>query len=463
LTNLANWFGPILYPFATAGIVLILTIFILLEREQLRARLVQLLASANPAVAAVAVNQATEGISRFLRTMFLINVVYGAAVAVATYLIGLPNPLLWGVLGFGFRFLPYIGPWLAGVIPIALSLVVFDDWARPLVLIGVLLVFELTVNTILEPWLFGRSTGISSLGIVVAVLFWGWLWGPMGILLAIPITLWLVVLGRHIPALSFFDVLFGDRTSLPSYHDLYQRLLTFDTEDSVETLEKYLESNSIGQVFDRIIVPLLQRVEVDRGAGHVSKSQLDVIRDVIESTVDWTPAKTPRTKSSAGAAAGDELQKEPPSRRILIAPVSTRHDEIGAKALARALSDVVDLEAVPVSTALLAIEIEQRLREESFDAIVVTGIDPYATAKATLIAKRIRRAFPNLLIILGLWKPTDETRGSKSRVDVRNQQFDSLDETVAFLKSYVGAASDREESEPSNGSRDNLNLPSGVA
>jgi hypothetical protein len=276
----------------------------------------------------------------------------------------------------------------------------------------------------------------------------------MGILLAIPISLWLVVLGRHIPALSFFSVLFGDRSDLPSYHDLYQRLLMYDSQGSAATLEKYLESNSTSQVFDRIALPLLQRLEVDRRAGHVSKSQAEFIRDVIESTFEWTPTKK-SPSSSSGGNTDRGTTADSVVRSILIAPATSRNDEISAKALARALSDVRNLDVETASTALLAVEIVELLRTDEVDAVVVVGISPYATAKAKLIANRIRQALPNIVIIVGVWKTADDAQRWNAPTDVRNQQFDSLEQTVAYLKRFAKDEGDRENSPDSSNSENN--------
>ena len=157
--------------------IIVLTIFILLEREYFRGRLVQLFASSNLAAATQAMNEATAGTTTWLRMMCLINAMYGLAIAIGLYFIDRPNPVLWGVVGFARRFLPYVGPWMPAVFPVLLSLAVFDGWWLPIILIAFYAAMELTVNTILEPWLYGKSIWLPSLGIVLAILFWAWLWG----------------------------------------------------------------------------------------------------------------------------------------------------------------------------------------------------------------------------------------------------------------------------------------------
>ncbi|MDN5869723.1 MAG: AI-2E family transporter [Nitrococcus sp.] len=173
-------------------------------------------------------DEAAARVSRYLLMQLIINTTYGVAVAVGLYFIGLPSALLWGLLATVFRFVPYVGPWIAAALPIALSAVVFAGWMWLLITIGLFLALELFSNNVMEPWLYGARTGVSVMGIIVAATFWTWLWGPIGLVLSMPLTVCLTVMGRHVPQLSFLNVLLSDKPALELNVRFYQRLLTFD-------------------------------------------------------------------------------------------------------------------------------------------------------------------------------------------------------------------------------------------
>ena len=188
LTQVQSWLGPLLAPFAAAGMVFVLVFFLLLDRENQRNRLIQLFGTANLHTTTEAITDATQRVGRYLRMQFLINAGYGVAVALGLGIIGVPSAIMWGVLGFALRFLPYLGPWLAAVLPILVSLAVSDGWTRPFFVVGMYVVYELVLNNVAEPMLYGSSTGVSTVGVIIAAIFWTWLWGPIGLILAMPMT-----------------------------------------------------------------------------------------------------------------------------------------------------------------------------------------------------------------------------------------------------------------------------------
>lgn len=415
LEQLTGWLGPALHPATTISVMFLLTIFILLEREDFHGRLIQLFASSNLAIATQAINEASAGISRWLQTMFLINTLYGAAIWTLLASLGIPNPLLWGVLGFMCRFLPYVGPWLAGIFPLLMSLAVFETWTQPLILVGAFVAFELTINLVLEPFLYGKSIGLSPLGVILAVLFWAWLWGPAGIILALPLTLWLVVLGRHIPDLNFFAVLFGDLSEMPNYHSLYQRLLAFNGDEATACLGRFFQNNPLSDTFEQLLIPLLQRTELDRRVGAISQEQVDYIYDAIDAAVDAAPTMSPApdhsVKDETSEAANVSAEPLPLSeKKVLVMPISTRADEIGAKVLIKAAANLTHVHFTVVSTALAANEIIRKIEEEHFDLVLVTGLSPFTSGKARLLIRRLQNSFRHLPIMAGLWKAHQDQR-----------------------------------------------------
>ena len=194
----------------------------------------------------------------------IINSIYGLVIAIGLFLIGLPNAILWGLLTAGLRFAPYVGPWIGAILPVALSLAVFDGWTRPLMVAGLFAVNELISNNVFEPWLYGTSTGISTIGIVVSAVFWTWLWGPVGLVLATPLTVCLTVIGHYVPQFAFINTLISDEEVLPSHLRLYQRLLAMDPDEGYEVAEEHLKSHSLGSLYDNVILPALRLAEQDR-------------------------------------------------------------------------------------------------------------------------------------------------------------------------------------------------------
>ena len=217
--------SPLLGPLGTAGLVILLVIFMLLKREDLRSRLIRLLGQGRISATTRAMEDAGQRVSRYLLMQFLVNVSFGIAVAVGLFFIGMPNAILWGAFATVLRFIPYIGPWIAAAFPLVLSLAVSPTWMMPLLTLGIFVSLELICSNVVEPWLYGSSTGVSSIALIVAAVFWTWLWGPIGLLLSTPFTVCLVVIGRHVPRLAFFSILLSDEQALTPAEECYHRLL----------------------------------------------------------------------------------------------------------------------------------------------------------------------------------------------------------------------------------------------
>ncbi len=210
LESLPNILGPI----GTAGIVLVFTIFMLLQREDLRNRFIRLAGDGRLSVMTQAMDEAGDRVSHYLFLQSMVNASYGLIIGFSLYLMHVPNAVLFGVIAGILRFLPYVGPPIGAFLPVMLSLAVFDDWTRPLMVLGIYVVIEVVVANFIEPMLYGSKTGISSIAVLVAAVFWTFLWGPIGLVLSTPLTVCLVVLGRHIPSMRFLSVLLGDEPCL---------------------------------------------------------------------------------------------------------------------------------------------------------------------------------------------------------------------------------------------------------
>ena len=294
--------APLLGPLGTAALVLLLVIFMLLRREDLRRRLIRLIGKGRISAATHAMDDAGARVFRYLFMQLVVNVSYGIPVAIGLYFIGVPNAVLWGACATVLRFIPYVGPWIAAAIPVALSLAVSPSWTMPLLTIGLFVVLELLSNNVMEPWLYGSSTGVTPIALIVAAVFWTWLWGPVGLVLSTPLTVCLVVMGRHVPRLSFLSVLLSDEEALTPAEDCYHRLLTVGEQDELEFVEAYLKANSLTALYDSVFIPVIIATETDHRLELLDDEQRSFIeqslRDIIEDlgTVRRSHRRSTRTK-----------------------------------------------------------------------------------------------------------------------------------------------------------------------
>ena len=297
--------APILGPLGTAALVLLLVIFMLLRREDLRRRLIRLIGKGRISAATHAMDDAGARVFRYLLMQLVVNVSYGIPVAIGLYFIGVPNAVLWGACATVLRFIPYIGPWIAAAIPVALSLAVSPSWTMPLLTIGLFVVLELLSNNVMEPWLYGSSTGVTPIALIIAAVFWTWLWGPVGLILTTPLTVCLVVMGRHVPRLSFLSVLLSDEEALTPAEDCYHRLLTVGEQDELEFVESYLKANSLTALYDSVFVPVIIATETDHRLELLDDEQRlfveQSLRDIIEDlgTVPQVASKIDADKAEA--------------------------------------------------------------------------------------------------------------------------------------------------------------------
>jgi predicted PurR-regulated permease PerM len=262
--------GPLIAPLATAGMVIVFVIFVLIERTDLRDRFIRLVGHGDLQKSTRVLNDAAERVSRYLLMQLVVNICYGIPVGIGLYLIGVPNALLWGLLATVLRFIPYLGPFLAALFPTVLAFAIDPGWTMLLWVIALFVVIELIINNAVEPWLYGSSTGLSSLAIILAAVFWTTLWGPVGLFLATPLTVCLVVIGRYVPQLEFLGVLLGSDPVLAPEERLYQRLLAGNVEEAIAIAESEIAESSPVNFFDQVVIPMLRLAENDRQRGAIS-------------------------------------------------------------------------------------------------------------------------------------------------------------------------------------------------
>ncbi|MGQ7790834.1 AI-2E family transporter [Faunimonas sp. B44] len=270
---LTSMIVPLLGPLATAGLVVVVVIFMLLEREDLRDRFIRLAGSGDLHRTTEALQDAGKRVGQYLLMQLVVNVTYGVPIGIGLWLIGIPNAMLWGLLAIVLRFVPYIGPVIAMVLPLFLAVAVAPGWSLVLWAAGLFLVMELISNNFVEPWLYGSRTGLSPLAIIVAAIFWTWLWGPVGLVLSTPLTVCLVVLGKHVPQFEFFEVLFGSEPVLDPKARLYQRLLAGDPEEATDQAEELLEEDYLIDYYRKVAIPAMILAERDRARGVMGEEQ----------------------------------------------------------------------------------------------------------------------------------------------------------------------------------------------
>jgi predicted PurR-regulated permease PerM len=394
--------GPLIAPIATAGLVLVFVIFMLLQREDLRDRIIRLVGSSDVARTTEAMNDAAKRISRYLLMQLVINISYGTSVGVGLYFIGVPNPILWGLLATILRFVPYVGPVIAALFPIALSFVVAPGWTLPLLTIALFVTLELIINNVLEPWLYGSSTGLSPVAILVAAVFWTTLWGPAGLLLSTPLTVCLVVLGRHVPHLGFFDVLLGDEPALDPEVKFYQRLLARDPEEAIELAEEYLEDEPLDKLYDAVLMPALALAEQDRLRGSLDRETIQgIAEDAIGVLDDLEEEEPAQDETTAAHASPTGTPIEPIS--VLCIGARNGLDDAAATMLAHLLARRgVGSRTVPRQD--IAGRNLSRLQRNDVALICLSYLNPAATQHAHRLTRRLRQHFGReVRIMVGLW------------------------------------------------------------
>lgn len=410
--------GPVLAPFATAGMVLVFTIFMLLQREDLRDRLIRLAGSGDLSRTTEAMNDAGERVSRYLLMQCVVNVTYGIPIGVGLWLLGVPNPLLWGLLATVLRFIPFLGPVISAAFPILLSFAVDTGWTLPLLCIALFVAVELFSNNVVEPWLYGSATGLSSLAIIVAAVFWTTLWGPVGLLLATPLTVCLVVLGRHVPQLHFLEVMLGDRQVLPDEAKLYQRLLARDPIEAAEIAEERLAASSLPEVGDRLLLPALSLAEQDRQRGSltadgrtaVAEGMAALLDDLTESVpATAAPPSTPPSAPPATTAAPAPAPAPAPEPPLVLC-IGARNalDEAAAGLLAQLLrAQGARAEVIPCDT--VSARAIASLGTSGVSGLVLSYLNPSALPHARRLVRRLRLHFgPRVPILLCLWSAHPE-------------------------------------------------------
>jgi predicted PurR-regulated permease PerM len=435
IESLPNFLGPI----GTAGIVLVFTIFMLLQREDLRNRFIRLAGDGRLSVMTHAMDEAGDRVSHYLFLQSMVNASYGLIIGFSLYLMHLPNAVLFGVIAGILRFLPYIGPPIGALLPVMLSLAVFQDWSRPLYVLGIFVVIEVVVANFIEPMLYGARTGISSLAILAAAVFWTFIWGPIGLVLSTPLTVCLVVLGRHVPNMKFLDVLLGDEPVLSPEVHYYQRLLATDFEEAHQVLKGHLKEKSLEELYDSVLIPALSLAEQDRHRNDLDEETVAFIYQSTREFVEdlYEKAAKELAEPSSGAASGVATGAPAKSARVICVPAGGEADEIIGVMLGQLL-DVAGHDAQSVSVWPVEEVLAQGARAAA-SIIFISALPPLALTHARAIYGRLRAEFPTQPIVVGLWNYSGDVARSASRIDKpeRVQVVTTLADAVSEVRTHT--------------------------
>jgi hypothetical protein len=410
--SLGGYLGVLVGPLGTGAMVVVFTLFMLVEREDMRDRMIRLVSGGKYMVTTRALNDAAQRISRYMLAQSIINGSYGVIVALGLWLIGLtmgggtpfPNFLLWGVLCAILRFIPFVGPWIAAAFPIALSLAVYPGFDVFAATAGMFVLIELLSNNLMEPWLYGASTGMSTVAVLVAAVFWTWLWGPVGLLLSTPLTVCIVVVGRYVPQLKFLDVLLGDEPALPPHVTYYQRLLAGDRKEAAAVAREHAAAAGAAQVADDVIIPALVLARRDREHSGLSADDEAFIFAATREILDRLGDDGSRTDAPPAAPAADGTapagEAEPPVL-ILGCPSHHKVEELVLHALATALTARARVEAV--STRALPADVVSRVARERPAVVFVAVLPPGGLEQARYLCRRLRKQVPDVKVVIGYW------------------------------------------------------------
>ena len=427
LESLESLISPLLHPLATTGIIIIFVIFILLQREDLRNRLIRLAGSHDLQRTTAALDDAARRLSRLFLIQLLLNGTFGVVIGIGLWLIGIPSAILWGILAAVLRFVPYIGAAIAAAFPLALAVAVDPSWSMLLWTLALFLVVEPIVGHVIEPMVYGHSTGLSPVAVVASATFWTALWGPIGLVLATPLTVCLVVLGRHVERLEFLDVMFGDRPALSPPEIFYQRMLAGDPTEASEKAEEFLKERALSSYYDEVALKGLQLAQADAERGTLDLERLKKIRDAVSEFTnnlsdqdDRPPPKVRSTSDAEATSAVESVAEDAPYENL---PILSKEDlppgwQGEHPVLCVAGRSLID-EAAAIMLGQLSTAHGLAARVEGADALSTTNIFRLETTGVAIVClvylhagapahmryavRRLRRKLPKATIILGCW------------------------------------------------------------
>lgn len=415
LPELGTLAGPAAETLGAAGLVVVLVGFMLVQREALRNRLVRLVPHGRLLSTTRALTEAAARLSRFLFVQLLVNAGYGLVVGAGLFLIGVPYALVWAILAALLRYFPYVGTFLTIALITVFSVAAFPGWLRPLFVLAFLVVLEVIAANVVEPLLFSHSTGVSPLALLIALAFWTWLWGPIGLVLSTPLTVCLMVVGRYVPRLEFLGVLLGDEAGVDPEINFYQRLLARDQDEAAELTTAFTQAHPPGAVYDDVLVPALIMARCDRDSDELTPEAERFIYRATRDILDDFPVSRQQDPLADGGAIPTEDVPGPLKPLVLGCPARDEADELTLHMLAQLVDpSACRFEVVPAGT--LAGEVASRVKKEGPAALCIAALPPGGLAQSYALCKRLRGQFPGLKILIGIWGDREKLDGAAGRL-----------------------------------------------
>jgi predicted PurR-regulated permease PerM len=410
LSSAPSFFGPL----GSAGIVIVFTFFMLLLRDDLRNRVIHLAGPARIQVMTEAFDEVNSRISRYLFLQCVVNTGYAVVIGSALHFIGIPHAFLWGVISGALRFLPYLGVPIAAIMPILLSLAISDSWTQPFMTIGTFAVVEILVSNLVEPLLYAEHTGLSSIAILLAAMFWTVLWGPIGLLLATPMTVCLIVMSRYVPNMHFLNVLLSDDPPLTPEAGFYQRLLALDRRGALIHFAKDRKQKSALEMYDGVLIPALVLAKRDRHRNAIDAPTEQFIFHTIRELVVRNDAAGPDSGKQSESNGHDRTGAPPPGGRVICLAARDEADEIAGAMLVQVLRRQ-GWNADTVGAGAIA-ETRDELLRQNPSVVCISALPPFALARARQAYREIRAEAPHLKLVVGLWKFCGDEPRAAARV-----------------------------------------------
>ena len=394
-----------LRPIGTFGVVIVFTIYLLMKREELRHRILLLAGMGRISIMTQAIQDAASRISQYLLFQTAVNAGYGICFGLGLFLIGVPNATLWGVLAGILRIIPYVGTATSLVLPLIVSVAVSPDWWPPFLILLLFLCLELTSTNFVEPWLFSTRTGISSLALLTMAIFWALLWGWPGLILSTPLTVCIVVMGRHVPQLSFLHTLLGTDAELSPEALFYERLLAMDQKEAHAVANRFLQNKSLVDLYDSVLIPALALVEQDRHQGNLDDVRCNFfflsIGELVAELTDYHP------KETADLALPASYPPKQADFAVVCISANDQADELTTHMLVQ-LMERAGHQTLHLTAATVSSDILDLLSNEPNTVVFISALPPFAFQQARAICQRVRSHLTNNRIVIGLWSPTED-------------------------------------------------------
>ena len=418
MQSLIDLVSPVIHPLATTGLIVIFVVFILLQREDLRNRMIRLAGSHDIQRTTAAIDDAAHRLSRLYLVQLGLNTAFAVVISLGLWIIGIPSPILWGILAGVMRFVPYVGAFLSALFPLTLAIAVDPGWTMLLWTAALFVIVEPLVGHVVEPLLFGKTTGLSPIAVVISAAFWTWLWGPIGLLLATPLTVCLVVLGRHVEKLEFLDVMFGSTPALSPQEVFYQRMLASDPLEAADQAEEFLAENRLAAYYDEVALPGLKMAQADVSRGVLVDTRVESLRDAAVELVSDLSDIVPNLRASKAengeANNGQPIEPTPATPKqdlapewqgdhpVLCVPGRSPLDEAAAQMLAHVLTRVGLPSRIEAAGALTTARLF-RLDPAGVAMVCLSYLDTSSPGHMRYAVKRLRRKFPGSLVMVGAW------------------------------------------------------------